>query len=813
LRESNLQSNKMSISTKTDLHCYHCGEPCRTTKIVHDERNFCCDGCLAVNQILETNGLTNYYDLERFPGIKRKSQKVNHYDFLENEDIANKLLEFQDDTYAKYTFTLPEIHCSSCVWLLENLNKLHGGVKNVRVQFIKKEATVVFEKSVITFKELAELLDEIGYAPTLSLQNLEGKSKVKTKNKLIKRLAVAGFCFGNIMLFSFPEYFGMSVKEDFYFVKLFGGMNLALATIALIYSGDYYLKSAYKSLKKKILHINVPLAIGMLTLFLRTVYEILAGAGPGYADSLAGLIFFLLIGKWFQDLTYGNLSFERDYKSYFPIAVRVRTDEGIINKPLDKVVVGDRLQVRNEEIIPVDGILLNGLAAIDYGFVTGESVPVSKDLGELLYAGGKQMGGGIELEATKEVSQSQLTKIWNEISSTSEPTRTKAFSDRIAKYFTISLIAVAVFTLGFWMIVDSSVAIFAFTSVLIVACPCALALSAPFATGNAMRLLGRKKYYLKNAGVVESLSQISHMVFDKTGTITDVDHYDVEYEGAKLSFSEKEEIKGLVSQSKHPYSEAIYKSLADINSAKVEHFKEVVGKGIEGYVNEKFYRIGSARWLKSDPNSNQSSVCIELNGTFLGSFSIHNKFRPELKNIFNRLKNDRYKLSLLSGDHYGDKYKLEKIFDKFYFQLFKQSPSNKLERIKELQTEGQKVMMIGDGLNDAGALLKSDVGVVITNDSNNFTPAAKVIVDQKAFELLPMVMKYSQSVMKLIKFSFLLSLIYNIAGLFFAVQGLLSPIIAAILMPLSSITVVVFNTIGTRVAANRLLNTRQQNNK
>lgn len=793
----------MSTSTKTDQLCFHCGDICRSSDIQHDNKVFCCDGCLTVHQILSSNGLDNYYQLENFPGIKRNRRKTQ-FDFLDEPSIASKLYEFEDEQHGKYTFSLPEIHCSSCVWLLENLNRLNEGVKYSRVNFFKKEATVVFQKELISFRELAELLDEIGYTPSLTLQDTHGKKAVTNQKQLIKRLAVAGFCFGNVMLFSFPEYFGLNPVRDLYFVRIFGGFNLLFGTFALVYSGEYYLRSAIKSLRKKVLHINVPLALGMITLFLRTAYEILWSVGPGYADSLTGLIFFLLVGKWFQDKTYGNLSFERDYKSYFPIAVRVLTENGTESRALSEVEKGDRLMVRNDEIIPVDGILLNGNAAIDYSFVTGESVPVNKDLGELVYAGGKQLGAQIEIEATKDVEQSQLTKIWNEVGADDQQTRTQAFSDRIAKYFTIILIGIAVSTLAYWWIVDPSKAIFAFTSVLIVACPCALALSSPFALGNAMRLLGRKKYYLKNAAVVEELSHINHIVFDKTGTITDSTGFEVSYDGDKLTHADLEDIKGLVSHSNHPYSEAIYHELAEQSSSHVDYFKEHPGKGVEGYVKERFIRLGSASWLQAPKNSH-AAVWVEINGEILGRFGIGNKFRSDLGEVLEELDQRNLKLSILSGDAPSEKSRLERIFPGFLKKLFKQSPQDKLDHIKDFQAQGDEVMMVGDGLNDAGALLQSNLGMVVTADSNNFTPAAKAIVDQKALSILPNVVDYSRRVMTLIKVSFVLSLVYNLAGLFFAVQGLLSPVIAAILMPLSSITVVAFNSLATRLAAQNIL--------
>jgi Cu+-exporting ATPase len=292
---------------------------------------------------------------------------------------------------------------------------------------------------------------------------------------------------------------------------VFGFLNLAFAIPVLFYSGNDYLLSAFKNLRRKIINIDLPIAIGMLAIFMQSSYEIISQSGAGYMDSLCGFVFFLLIGKWYQNQTYQALSFERDYKSYFPVAVTKINNYEEENIPIKDLKEGDRILVHNQELIPTDATLLKGEANIDYSFVTGESRPVRKAIGEMLYAGGRQIGSSIELEVKSKVEQSQLTKLWNQDEKVDEYTNLSKLIDKVSMNFTLVVISISILTAVFWSIVDASVVLKAFASVLIVACPCALALSIPFAYGNTMRLLGKKGFYLKNSEVVENSQNLTQL--------------------------------------------------------------------------------------------------------------------------------------------------------------------------------------------------------------------------------------------------------------------------------------------------------------
>lgn len=770
-------------SLKTPLvegsHCHHCGEDVGDIDIFIDEKAFCCDGCKMVFEILNTNDLSQYYDIEPSPGISFYGQTKKRYAWLDDEETVNKLLDFQNDKIAKITFLLPQIHCASCIWLLENLYKLNEGVLNSQVNFLKKEAYVTYDKKSLQLRKLVELLALIGYAPTINMDSLDESNKVKAVDRTLKyQIGVAGFAFGNIMLLSFPEYLGLT---DMVFQKWFGYLNLLLALPVVFFSGQSYLKSAFKGVQQKNLNIDVPISLGILTLFSRSAFEIISMTGAGFLDSLAGLVFFLLVGKWFQQKTYYHLSFERDYKSYFPIAATVRQNGIETSVPLNKLNLGDTVLVRHKELVPSDGILLKGSARIDYSFVTGESEPVPIKKGEKIYAGGRQMEEAIELTLIKKVKQSYLTQLWNESAfQEKKDSQISSLANRVGKWFTIFILSIAFMTLFYWLPINAGLAINAFTAVLIIACPCAVALSIPFTFGNVIHLFAKKKYYLKNTQVIENMAKVTAVVFDKTGTITKAMKNEIYYDGISLEKSEKIAIKTLSNQSNHPVSRQIYSFIENLPISQVEDFKEIIGSGIEGNIDGHFVEI----------KKHKKNTGIFMNGQYIGSFFIKKAYRTGLNKLISNWKNE-FKLFLLSGDNDKERTKLEKLFSppNLYFS---QSPKNKLQFIKKLQENGEKVLMIGDGLNDAGALQQSDLGIVISENTNNFTPACDAILDAKQFSSLPQFFAFANQSLRLVYVAYLIAFIYNIIGLSFAVQGLLSPVIAAILMPLSSITIVIF---------------------
>ena len=787
--------------SKTD--CFHCGAECNSKTIVFDEKSFCCNGCKTVYEILNENDLSCYYDFEQSPGAIPEEIK-SKYAYLDNQQIIKNLYDFIDDEVSVITFYIPHIHCSSCIWILENLDRLHKGIVSGIVNFPKKEIRITFNNTNISLRQVVELLSSIGYEPYISLDDAS-VSKRKTDRTLIYKLGVAGFAFGNIMLLSFPEYFQSNEFWLNRYKPVFRILIFIMAIPVVFYSANEYFISAYKGLKHKILNIDVPIALGISVLFMRSAVEIIFNLGQGYFDSLAGFVFFLLLGKIFQQQTYSFLSFERDYKSYFPIAVtKIGKNQTESSISIYDIKEGDRLLIRNEELIPVDGILMNGNAQVDYSFVTGESLPVSKISGDKLFAGGKQLTGAIEMEVLQTVSQSYLTQLWsNDVFAKKQQNTIKTLTDSISKKFTIIVLLIALLSGVFWYFKDATMIANVVTAILIVACPCALALSAPFALGNMLRIFGKQKFYLKNAAVIENISNIDTIIFDKTGTIT-TNKTNISYDGLPLTVKEKQLIRNVLRESNHPLSRMLYAYLGKSEKIEVVNFKEIFGKGIQGEVDGIKIKLGSEVFVKgSSSDTLQTVIFIKTNDTIKGSYIFENAYRNGIASIFNELSKG-YKLGVLSGDNEGEKEHLKNTLPTKTTLIFNQKPIDKLEYIKLQQEKTEKVLMIGDGLNDAGALTQSNVGIAVSENTNVFSPACDGIIDATKFSMLPKFIELAKETLKVVKVSFVLSFLYNFIGMLFAITGNLSPIVAAILMPISSISIVVFVTIATNYIAKRI---------
>lgn len=912
LKAKPVQAAPAASGVAEAVPCYHCGADCGPQLIEKDEKAFCCHGCATVYALLNDNALCQYYDLNSHPGLKLDAEARSKYAFLDQPEVEAALLDFKEGNHARVHFFVPAIHCSSCLYLLEHLYKLADGVLRSEVNFPKKEVSIHFDPAVVSLRGVVELMAAIGYPPSLNLDRAAPGARKKQSKKVWYQLGVAGFCAGNIMLLSFPEYFGLEAVS---FAQLFGFLNIGLALPVLFYSARDYFISAWKGLRKRSLNMDVPISLGISVLFLRSVYEIVSGMGAGYLDSMAGLVLFLLLGKVYQQKSYHLLSFERDYKSYFPLAV-IRlvgaggsdrsSPEGVggarsaiesagegdkernpgghtslgVNGertgifeesvPLEQVQQGDRLLIRNGELVPADGRLVAGEGRIDYSFVTGESELVRKETGEKVFAGGRQFGSAIEVVVEKAVAQSYLTQLWEHDAFRKEDgSLVSRVSERAARVFTPAVLLIALGAAVFWGLYDASRVWFVISSVLIVACPCALALASPFTLGNAIRAFGRRRFFLKGPVVVEQLAEVDHVVFDKTGTLTDRSQASVDYSGDALGEWEVLVLRSLLRHSMHPLSQAVLRSLPDAGYLDVEGFQELKGAGLSGLVDGVFVRIGSARLvqggearsgarLNADAErgfegqgnlvgarafvgrgitgkqfevdssgdtglkctfvegvkvggefegefelgghpqvADGSRVFVAIGDDFRGCFVVGNHYREGLSEMLGALEG-RYPLSVLTGDSARERARLAALFPAGTEFRFRQSPADKLAYIQGLQAEGKKVLMVGDGLNDAGALKQSNVGISVAEDAAAFTPASDAILEGGAMARLGRFLMFSHWGMRVIYFSFFLSLLYNVVGLGFALTGDLSPLVAAILMPMSSVSVIAFTTLMIR---------------
>lgn len=782
--------------------CTHCGEDCPTETITLESgEHFCCDGCKTVYELLRDNNLCTYYDVDKAPGISfRFKTNAPRFDYLDSQEIEHQLIDFTQENISITTLFLPQMHCTSCLWLLEKLYKLNEGIISSDVNFLRKEITVTFDNKRVRLRGIVELLTKIGYEPEIRLSNLDKPHNDNRERDLYLKLGLAGFAFGNSMMLSFPEYLSFGNNLDANLRWFFGILNIILATPVLLYSSRDYFIASWHSIRERTMMIDVPIAVGILALYVRSVVEILSGTGSGFMDSFTGLVFFLLIGKLFQKKTFETLAFDRNYKSYFPLSVILKKKHGEQSVPVTSLKVGDVFLVRNNEIIPADGLLLSEIGQIDYSFVTGESDPVEVFRNKEIYAGGRTVGAVLEIQCTKECSQSYLTRLWNnDVFKTEKKSTLLEVNNKFGKWFTIVTLLIAVFAGLYWLPVNPNTALNVFTSVLIIACPCALTLAAPFALGWSLTVLGKSKFYLKNASVVLDLTKLNSIVFDKTGTLTEPHKSRITYVGTLPSFDDLRLIQTCLRNSTHPLSRSIANEMPQQDGLILQDFKEFAGLGVEAIIGGRKVVAGSYLFVidKCDEmllqKSDVSAVYVAIDGTYKGCFEVANSYRDGLKKLFADLK-QKFELLLLSGDNSHERNELMSLFADEMTMHFSQTPEDKLEFVKELQYQGKIVAMIGDGLNDAGALQQSNVGIAISEQTGSFSPACDAILAADQLTKLPKFIDFAKRSRSVIIWAFIISVVYNIVGLGFAVSGSLSPMVAAIFMPVSSLSIIGFTT-------------------
>jgi Cu+-exporting ATPase len=340
---------------------------------------------------------------------------------------------------------------------------------------------------------------------------------------------------------------------------------------------------------------------------------------------------------------------------------------------------------------------------------------------------------------------------------------------------------------------------------LIVACPCALLLSATFTNGHVVRALDRAGMYLRNYAILEKMLPITHIVLDKTGTITTNNQFEISYSGEDLTPEEKIMIASVAAQSSHPLSKAVTRWL-NVQAMPVSHFKETQGMGVEAWINDHHIKLGSPDfvWSHHPLKIKGSLVAFRIDREKQGVFILKNNYRPGLKEELKKLSG-LYKLSIVSGDNDAERETLFEVTGNHAGLKFNQSPHDKLEHVKMLQANGARVLMVGDGLNDAAALSQSDVGIAVTDNVNNFSPACDAILEATRLHKLHAYLRMAKRGRQVIYFSFIVSIVYNIAGLSFAAMGLLTPLVAAILMPASSISILLITWAGVWISAVRLL--------
>lgn len=787
--------------------CAHCGAA--GASITKNGQSFCCEGCAQVYSILRNQNLLGFYEIPDNEIHSLKNKPVADYSYCDSEYFRKLFVRSTGRGTYSIRMRLPDIHCAACVWLLEKLPEMLAPVRSARINYLRKSLEVSFDET-LPVSRLVEFIARLGYPPDFAAESPSTRRLSAYDKSLLRKMAVAAFGFGNAMLFSLPEYFATQLESGF--SRTFMLLNAGLSLFVLFYSAGDFFKSAWRALRQRQVVIDLPISIGIAAMFARSIADILSGNSAGYFDTFTGLIFFLLIGRYVQSRSYAWLNFERDNLLFLPMAVRVKSTAGETVTPVAQVKKGDVLRLLAGELSPMRCRVLSDEAVADYAFITGESVPVTLSRGDTFEPGGKVVGSSVLLEALEEVDQARLNRIWEGAETTTENEvhlSQGSFAERILPYFTGIVISIAVAALLFWLPSDAPRAWNAFSAVLVITCPCALAMAKPFSFFTTQSALARFGLFLKSAAVVERFFNLKTIVFDKTGTLTHPGKFDLEFKPKSLALDAQstQALFTLANESSHPLSQAIAGYLAQHSHLPLRNFVEKTGKGVCAEICGQRYLLGSRSWLsehgipisQSHDAGFSSEVHAACGNTYLGCFYIRNTLRENLVETI-ALLSRRYRVVLLSGDSERERRRFEKIIPEPNNLYFNATPEKKAQVIAALREQGS-VMMIGDGLNDAEALKAADLGVALTENHSNFSPASDAILSAASLHHLPKLIAQARQAKKTAIAAYAISFAYNILGISVAVAGNLTPLFCAILMPASSLSVIALAFTSARLGA------------
>ena len=786
--------------------CRHCGDPCGAGSITSPAGDFCCRGCETVFVVLQRSGLSAFYSCEVAPGTSQKQagrRDVMRFAVLDDAAVAERLITFNDGKTARATFAVPSIHCSSCVWLLEQLWRFDTGVTRSEVDLLRRAVHVEFNPASTSLRRIAEHLTTVGYEPSLSPEDAPD-SVPASRRTLHLRIGVAGFAFGNIMLFSIPRY-ANGAPLDPTFQRMFDVLNIVLAIPVLLFSAAPYFRTAWEAIRGRSMAIEVPVALGLTVLFARSLFDISTGYAEGFFDSFAGLVFFLLLGRLFQHKVFDRIAFDRTYRSFLPISVRVERATGVESVALEQLKPADYIQVRPGEVVPADSILTNAAGRINYAFVTGEQTPVCIAEGEVVRAGGRAVDL-MRLRVLRDVSHSHLASLWNNPIFTKTKSRWLTdVASRFGAWFTIGAVGLAIVGAIVWWPETGTSASVA-TAVLIIACPCALTLSAPITLGTAMGLMGTRGLYLKHPAVAFDLSRVDVIAFDKTGTLTEATERRV-IESAGLDSRAWALARELARHSTHPVSRAVADdahAASELSASRISNIDEAAGRGISGLVDGVRVAIGARDFVGTghDASTVADDRTFVRVGNETGWVRVSGPVRPGVETAARALAHS-YDVHLLSGDHDTER---SRWFDIFGPRMrFRQTPQDKLDFVAASHEAGHHVLMIGDGLNDSGALAAADVGVAVSDETACMVPACDAVIAGERVAHLPAFLRYARRARTVVLLCFIVSVLYNVIGLTLALRAELTPIASAILMPLSSLTIIGLSWGAMQWSARRIL--------
>jgi P-type Cu+ transporter len=779
--------------------CKHC-----SSLIPHARRQtqFCCNGCERVYAFLNEQGLSDYYSIKTQSG---EAGKVRRNDPLlsvassasENDQLLDQLA-FRTENHLQLVsptlnFHVTGMHCTACVWLLEKLPALSPEVSSARVNLGHGTIRLTLSERG-KFAPVLELIRKFGYSATPLLKEEDKLSLEKRDDRLfLLRIGVAAFCAGNVMLYSIGIYGGAQGNLG----TLFRWLCIGLAAPAIFWSAIPFYRNAIGSLRAKKISIDLPISIALLIGFFESFRQALLGTNEIYLDSLTALVFLLLGSRYFlarlrkRELSEANL-----FHSILPKTAHLVSGNRTLEAQTEKLLPGDEVKVLSGETLPSDGELLSSEALLDVALMTGETKPQQFLKGETLFGGTKNLGGELHLRILKKSAHSKIGEIALKLEEKSEDVLwlNDPFINRIAEIFLWGVLGLAsALVLTFITRGETSEGLRRALSLLIVACPCALALATPLTLSLAYRKLARKGVVLRSPDILLKASAIRTVFFDKTGTLTsgrpEVHGEEWFTTNSTLRSEIESAIYSLESESTHPIGIALARHLEDrpgVTLKGLHSVNEKVGQGIRGILVDD----ASVIEIRADRSSTSadSQVCVTRNGLLVATFTFRDALREDARSVVEWLTQNRYAVELLSGDR---KAVVQEVANQAGIETFsgELSPEEKCARV-ELE---KNALMIGDGANDALALKCASIGVAMQGSLAVTSQAAAVLLTENALTPLIDFFRISTRARQVLSWNFTLSILYNVIGATLAVTGNVNPLIAAIIMPVSSFSVLVLS--------------------
>ncbi len=798
--------------------CFHCGQNILSGELVlknikNVEREFCCHGCAGVCEVIYEAGMQSFY--KRTPDGEQLSPPPPNQDitFLDYDEVQKQFVT-QLTQVREITLISEAIHCAACIWLIENTLAKMESIQFAKVNFTNKQIKIRWDNDKIKLSGIVTALNNIGYDASPYDASSSEQAFRKANKDLLYRLGYAGFAMMNVMWFSVALYSG--ADQDKEFRTYFHWIEFVIALSVIFYSAKPFFVGAYKSLKAKSIGMDVSISLGVLTTFFYSFWVTVDPNHPGdvYFDTMIDFVFLLLIGRYLEAI-YKNKAIDSTKRlmELQPKVARQKTNNGEEIVPIIKLVVGDLVIVKPGDKIPVDGKIIAGRSSINEAMLSGESAEIIKQKGDKVSAGTHNLDGVITVKVGAILQKTNLGRI---ISMVEDAQGSKApiqrLAEKIMPWFISIVLVLATLSFLYWAVaVDFETAIIAATSVLIITCPCAFGLATPMATAVASGVSAAHGILIKNGAVLEILNQVDHFVFDKTGTLT---KGKMQLVGYKLLVDEEQKVlasvQAIESNSEHSLAKALYEDLKKYAQfelkAKIATFQNYPGNGVYASLLGKEYRIGTAKWLEkfgmkipselvelADKNAvmAQTAVWLSINNKVVGVFFLEDELREDAKELMFRLQQRGKKITLLSGDK---KLVVEAIAKQLLIEdiniIAEVLPKDKHDIVKNMQATGAIIGMVGDGINDAPALVRADVSFALGSGTDVSMDSSDIVILNNRLITIDTAIDLSARTLKTIKQNIASSIIYNVTLVPLAMAAVLTPMIAAITMPISSLIVI-----------------------